>query len=119
LIFFGVLLALIFRGKHPPIVAGLYVVMSLVTFIAYAKDKYAAQNGRWRTQEITLHIFSLMGGWPGAFFAQSYLRHKSSKKVFKRIYKVSVLLNLSVLIWLHTEKGWIFVNDILPLLLNG
>ncbi|MFT6693821.1 MAG: uncharacterized membrane protein YsdA (DUF1294 family), partial [Neolewinella sp.] len=59
------------------------------------------------------------GGWPGSFFAQSYLRHKSSKKVFKRVYKVSVLLNLGALIWLHTEKGTSVLNDILTSLLNG
>jgi uncharacterized membrane protein YsdA (DUF1294 family)/cold shock CspA family protein len=119
LIFCGVLSASILIGKLPPMVAAIYVVMSLVTFIAYAKDKYAAQNGRWRTQESTLHILALMGGWPGSFFAQSYLRHKSSKLVFKRVYKVSVLLNLGALIWLHTEKGTSVLNDILTPLLNG
>ncbi|MFT4650111.1 MAG: uncharacterized membrane protein YsdA (DUF1294 family)/cold shock CspA family protein [Polaribacter sp.] len=118
-IFCGVLSASILIGKLPPLVAGIYVVMSVVTFIAYAKDKYAAQNGRWRTQESTLHILALMGGWPGSFFAQSYLRHKSSKKVFKRVYKVSVLLNLGALIWLHTEKGSSVLNEFLSPLLNG
>ncbi|MFT4630266.1 MAG: uncharacterized membrane protein YsdA (DUF1294 family)/cold shock CspA family protein [Urechidicola sp.] len=119
LVFCCILLASIFIGKLPPIIAGIYVVMSLVTFIAYAKDKYAAQNGRWRIQESTLHVLALIGGWPGAFFAQSNLRHKSSKKAFKRVYKVSVLSNLGALIWLHTEKGSNVLNDILSPLLNG
>ena len=52
-------------GKLPLIMLGLYIFMSLVTFIAYAFDKSAAQKGRWRTQESTLHLFSLLGGWPG------------------------------------------------------
>ncbi|GJM05262.1 MAG: DNA-binding protein [marine bacterium B5-7] len=119
LIFCGVLLASIISGKLPLIVAGLYVVMSLVTFIAYAIDKSAAQNARWRTPESTLHIFSLIGGWPGAFFAQNMLRHKSSKQEFKSVYKITVLLNLGALIWLHTEKGMIVLNNIFSPLLNG
>jgi uncharacterized membrane protein YsdA (DUF1294 family) len=86
--------------------------MSLITFIAYAIDKSAAQNGRWRTQESTLHLFSLMGGWPGAFFAQTTLRHKSSKEEFKSVYWITVLLNLGALFWLHTEKGIIFLNTL-------
>lgn len=77
LIFCGVLLASIFTGKLPLILAGLYIVMSIVTFIAYAIDKSAAQNNRWRTKESTLHLFAVIGGWPGAFFAQNMLRHKS------------------------------------------
>jgi len=119
LIFCGVLLASIYSGKLPLIFAGLYLLMSLVTFIAYAIDKSAAQNGRWRTQESTLHILSLIGGWPGASFAQNKLRHKSSKKKFKNIYKATVLLNLSTLIWLHTEKGAVVLNNVLSTFLNG
>lgn len=113
LIFYVVLLVSIYSGKLPLIFAGLYVLLSLVTFIAYAIDKSAAQNGRWRTQESTLHILSLIGGWPGAFFAQNKLRHKSSKKEFKRIYNATVLLNLGTLIWFHTEKGAAVLNNFL------
>ncbi|MCJ8271684.1 MAG: DUF1294 domain-containing protein [Psychrosphaera sp.] len=116
LIFCGVLVASIFTDKLPLIFSGLYIVMSLVTFIAYAIDKSAAQNGRWRTQESTLHLFSVIGGWPGAFFAQNMLRHKSSKKAFKHVYKATVLLNLSALVWLHTEKGASVLNSVLSLL---
>ncbi|WP_444915794.1 DUF1294 domain-containing protein [Microbulbifer sp. TRSA007] len=106
-------------GKLPLIVAGLYVAMSLITFIAYAIDKSAAQNGRWRTKESTLHLFSTFGGWPGAYFAQNKLRHKSSKKEFKSVYWVTVFLNLGGLIWLHTEKGTKFLNNTVVPLLNG
>ncbi|MGD9578618.1 MAG: DUF1294 domain-containing protein, partial [Syntrophorhabdus sp.] len=33
-------------------------------------DKSAARNERWRTQESRLHLFALIGGWPGALVAQ-------------------------------------------------
>jgi uncharacterized membrane protein YsdA (DUF1294 family)/cold shock CspA family protein len=104
------LLASVLSGKLPAIVAGLYIVMSLITYITYAIDKSAAQKGSWRTPENTLHMFSLIGGWPGAFFAQTKLRHKSSKKEFRSVYWVTVVLNLCFLIWLHSEKGTELLN---------
>ncbi len=119
IIFCAGLLLSVFSGKLPVIVVVLYVAMSLITFITYAIDKSAAQNGRWRTQESTLHMFSLIGGWPGAFLAQTKLRHKSSKEEFKRVYWVTVLLNLGGLFWLHTEQGINFLNNVVVPLLNG
>ena len=113
------LLVSLFSGKLPLIVVGLYIVMSFIAYIAYAIDKSAAQNGRWRTQERNLHIFSLIGGWPGAFLAQTKLRHKSSKEEFKSIYWVTVFLNLGGLFWLHTENGTNFLNNVIVPLLNG
>jgi uncharacterized membrane protein YsdA (DUF1294 family)/cold shock CspA family protein len=106
-------------GKLSLIIAGFYFVMSLITFIAYAIDKSAAQNGRWRIKESTLHVFSTIGGWPGAYFAQKKLRHKSSKEEFKSCYWVTVFLNLGALFWLHTEKGVNFLNHTVIPLLNG
>jgi len=113
------LLASVLSGKLPLIIAALYIVMSLIAFIAYAMDKSAAQNGRWRTRESTLHLFALMGGWPGAFFAQKKLRHKSSKQEFKSVYWVTVVFNLGGLFWLHTENGTNFFNNAVAPLLNG
>lgn len=119
LIFCTGLLASVFAGKLPPIMAGIYAVMSLLTFIAYATDKSSAQNGRWRTSERTLHLFALIGGWPGAFFAQSILRHKSSKREFKSIFWVTVLVNIGTVFWLHTEKGISFLNNVIYLFVIG
>ena len=113
------LLASVFSGKLPVIIVGLYIVMSLIAFIAYAIDKSAAQNGRWRTKESTLHTLSVLGGWPGAYFAQIRLRHKSSKKEFKNVYWVTVVLNLAGLFWLHTEQGTNFRINVINQLLNG
>lgn len=106
-------------GKLSVIVVGLYIVMSSITFITYAIDKAAAQNGRRRIQEKTLHLISLFGGWPGALFAQRILRHKSSKKEFRRIYWLTVLLNACGLYWVHTEKGAQFLTNVILPLLNG
>ncbi|MDX1750350.1 MAG: cold shock and DUF1294 domain-containing protein [Methylophaga sp.] len=119
IIFFIGLLVSVFSGKLPLIILGLYLIMSLIAFIAYAMDKSAAQNGQWRIQESTLHLFSLIGGWPGAYIAQKKLRHKSIKKAFINVYWATVLLNLAGLFWLHTEKGANFMNNVVFPLFNG
>lgn len=38
-------------------------MFSLLTYLAYAKDKLAAQKGTWRVPEKTLHLLSLFFGW--------------------------------------------------------
>lgn len=78
-------------------IAGMYLTLSLLTFIAYAIDKSAAKRNKWRTKESTLHLLALMGGWPGALFAQNLLRHKSVKASFRNVFWITVVANLAVL----------------------
>ena len=82
-----------------------YLAASTVAFVAYAIDKTAAQNGRWRTSEGTLHLLALAGGWPGAWVAQQTLRHKSRKVSFRVFFWLTVILNCAGLAWLHTSAG--------------
>ena len=99
-----VLLVLVLRqGALPvsaPALLGGLALLNVATFIAYAIDKNAAQQGRWRTPENTLHALALAGGWPAAWLAQRALRHKSRKAEFLAVYVVTVLLNLGALAWL-------------------
>ncbi len=83
----------------------LYMAASLLSFIMYALDKSAAKSGEWRTQESTLHLLSLAGGWPGALIAQQKLRHKTKKQSFRSVFWVTVLLNCGAFVWLFTSKG--------------
>lgn len=83
--------------KLPLYVVAAYMLLSVFTFIAYWLDKRKAQAGQWRTPESTLHFMALMGGWPGALLAQSYLRHKSQKRPFLLLFWCTVLLNLTLL----------------------
>jgi uncharacterized membrane protein YsdA (DUF1294 family)/cold shock CspA family protein len=119
LFFCIILLGSVFIEKLPAIVIGIYMVMSSVTFVAYLMDKSAAQNGRWRTKESTLHLFSIMGGWPGAYVAQKILRHKSSKEEFKSVYWATVWLNVGGFLWLYTEKGSNVLNSVVIQIING
>nr|CAP48610.1 putative integron gene cassette protein [uncultured bacterium] len=82
-----------------------YLVISAATFGAYALDKSAAKKGAWRTSESTLHLFALIGGWPGALIAQSGLRHKSRKQPFRGVFWATVVLNCAAFIWLFTPDG--------------
>ena len=91
--------------KLPVMILGIYTTLSVLTFALYAKDKSAAQSGNWRTSESTLHLFSLIGGWPGALIAQSKLRHKSKKISFRIVCWVTVLINCGILGWLLTPEG--------------
>ncbi len=95
-------------------IIAVYVIASLVTFLAYAKDKSAARSGGWRTPESTLHMFSLLGGWPGALVAQQKLRHKSKKQPFRLVFWLTVMANCGAFAWLLTPEGVVFLNSIIP-----
>jgi len=92
-------------SKIPSFFLALYMAASTLTFIIYAVDKSAAAKGAWRTQESTLHLLALAGGWPGALIAQEKLRHKSKKQSFRSVFWVTVLLNCGAFIWLCTPTG--------------
>lgn len=105
LIFLAAISALAATGHiHKFLLVG-YLSLSLVTFVAYAFDKSAAQSGAWRTSEGTLLFLGLAGGWPGALVAQELLRHKSQKTSFRAVFWITVLLNCAALAWLQTESG--------------
>ena len=87
------------RYRMPTELLWAYAVISVVTFLAYAWDKAAAQRGAWRTREGSLHALALCGGWPGALLAQGLLRHKSRKPAFQWAFWCTVLLNGAVLAW--------------------
>ncbi len=84
-------------GRLPLWTLGAAVAVNLLTFLIYAIDKSAAQSGQWRTRESHLHLLALAGGWPGAWFAQQWLRHKSRKAEFRAVYWTTVVLHCAVL----------------------
>lgn len=81
-----------------------YLILSVVTFIIYAFDKSAAEQHRWRIQEKTLHLLSLLGGWPGAWIAQRMLRHKTQKLPFQIVYWATVGFNLAGLLGIISHR---------------
>lgn len=100
-------------GRLPSTVLVLYTIASIVAFFVYAFDKSAALRNQWRTQESTLHLFALLGGWPGALGAQRLLRHKSAKASFQATFWVTVVLNCGALGWLLSPSGTKTLNSLL------
>ena len=96
-LFAASLVALVAANRISSAVPAVYIAMSGITLFAYAFDKNAAMNKRWRTQENTLHLLALLGGWPGALTAQLKFRHKSSKTSFLVTFWLCVILNLAAL----------------------
>lgn len=99
-------------GKLPFVVLIAYLIGSCVAYLAYFLDKAAALKGQWRTPESTLHLFSLVGGWPGAMLAQRTLRHKTQKQSFQLAYWATVVLNCAALGWLLSPTGTRIVKSV-------
>jgi len=105
-------LACLLKGFSREIVIT-YWILSIVTFTFYAIDKNKAKKGKWRTQESTLHMLSIVGGWPGAALAQQFLRHKSQKTSFRFSFWCTVIANLTVLSYWFNDDIRYFINPLL------
>jgi len=104
-VFLALIALLVFTGKLPGFVFGLYLGLSAVAFLVYAFDKSAARNHRQRTPETTLHLLGLMGGWPGALVARQVLHHKSKKESFREAFRLTVVANCCGLLLLLSPWG--------------
>ncbi len=102
-LFFTILVGLLVLDELPVTVIAAYGLFSGVAFLMYAADKSAAEQGRWRTSESTLHTIALMGGWPGALVARRVFRHKTIKQPFRTIFWFTVVANCATLAWFVQE----------------
>ncbi len=109
IVFAAALVVAYFVVPVPLWIVGLYAVLSLIAFAAYGIDKSAARKNRQRISEDTLLALGLIGGWPGALVAQQVFRHKTRKRSFRRMFWVTVVVNLAALggvIALAVVNGW-------------
>lgn len=105
--FLGMLGLAVALGALPLWVPVTYLVMSSLTFAAYASDKLHAERGARRTSESTLHLLELLGGWPGALLAQEVIRHKTSKTSYQIIFWLVTAAHLGFWAWLVLgRRGW-------------
>ena len=91
-------------GRMAWLVAIVYGIMRVATFLIYARDKHSARKSGWRTPESTLFFTGLLGGWPGALAAQRMLHHKSGKRPFLRAFWVTVDLNIAGFCYLASTE---------------
>ena len=89
--------------RCPSLLLAAYGLFSGVAFLMYGADKSAAEQGRWRTSESTLHTIALVGGWPGALVARRVFRHKTTKQPFRTIFWFTVIANCVALAWFVYE----------------
>ena len=66
---------------------------SVVCVLLYAADKFCAVRQRRRISEGTLHLWSALGGWPGALIASYLFRHKTRKLAFLAVLWGTALLH--------------------------
>lgn len=106
-----IIIAVLF-GTLPYVLPILYIEASLFTFWLYRTDKKAAMlRQRDRLPEQSLQLFSLIGGWPGAYIAQKKLKHKNRKWLFQREFALVILANTLLVIWLISSNGIDFFSQ--------
>ena len=83
----------------------LTVVCSAAAFILYGIDKRRAIRKEPRISERTLHLLSVLGGWPGAHLAQQIFHHKTLKISFRLVFWLTVAVHLMIIGW-GIWSGW-------------
>ena len=69
-----------------------YLVMSVLTAIAFFVDKRLAIYDMRRIPEKWLHGLELLGGWAGALLASELFKHKRQKQSYMIVlYGISLL----------------------------
>jgi uncharacterized membrane protein YsdA (DUF1294 family) len=76
-----------------------YLVISIVTFIAYWWDKSAAREGRRRTRESVLLTLSILGGAFGGLLAMVLFRHKTRHTIFWVVNILGIVINLYLIVF--------------------
>ena len=87
-------------------------VASLVALVLYGVDKAASRRSSRRVPENTLHLFSLLGGWPGALVAQRAFRHKTRKLSFQIVFWGTVALHGAVVAWVVSPSVGRFLKQL-------
>lgn len=108
------------------ILAGYALVISLFTWFLYRKDKQQAERGGWRTPEATLHALEVFGGWPAAFVAQRWFRHKITKRIYQVNFWAIVVLHQFIAFdylqdwhWSQTALSWLNAPELIRKVTGG
>ena len=69
-----------------------FILINIITFTLYARDKRKATQGKGHINERTLLFFTLFCGGIGALFGICFLRHKTKKRKFKFALAIGLLI---------------------------
>ena len=78
---------------------GSTVLFSVFAFCAMGLDKSKAGRGKRRIAELTLHMFELLGGWPGSLLGQRTFHHKTRKITYQVVFWGIVCVHLVLIAW--------------------
>lgn len=73
------------------------IIISCLTYILYSLDKSASLQNKQRIPEASLHIATMLGGWPGALIARALLCHKTKKIRFIIFFWLSIIIYFAAL----------------------
>lgn len=73
------------------------LLINLITFCAFAVDKFQAMSRGFRISEKTLIGISILGGATGGWIAMQVCRHKTRKPIFKYILPVMIAIHIAIL----------------------
>ena len=76
-----------------------YLVMSLLAFILYARDKKKAKKKRWRTPESVLLGVGFFGGAIGALLGMKCFRHKTKHWYFWAVNILGLILHVTLFVY--------------------
>lgn len=78
------------------ILINMMLVGSVISLLLYWRDKRAAEKGKRRISEKTLHVVALLGGWPGALIGRSMMRHKTIKLRFRVVMWLTIVGHIAI-----------------------
>lgn len=84
--------------KHLPFILVYFAVISLVTALVTAIDKYKAKKGAFRISEATLFVLAALGGSLSEYLTMKSIRHKTLHKRFMIGLPLIMIFQLVVII---------------------
>jgi len=73
-----------------------FIIINILTFIAFAADKMKALKDGWRVKESTLLLLSFLGGAAGGILGMIMCRHKIRSLKFKILLPVFLILQIII-----------------------
>ncbi|MBR7008467.1 MAG: DUF1294 domain-containing protein [Ruminococcus sp.] len=91
-----------FLTDHLTAVLVYLLIINLIAFIVYGIDKRRAKRKRWRIPEITLIMFSALGGGIGSLAGMFFWHHKTKKLKFLFAVPTLIILWITAAICIFT-----------------
>lgn len=78
------------------------LAINALSFILFGLDKHKAKKGKWRISEATLMMMAVIGGSIGAWIGMRLWHHKTMHMKFKYGIPAIVILQVCLVVYLHT-----------------